>query len=229
MSVFLRVIVALFISIFSLSGFAESVWYGARLCRMDAEFTCLRVHSGDTWQELFPNDRERDIVMRVNRIGIRLEPGMLLAVPRNLSSADVMDFSPFPHQISSRGEKVIEVSTSQMAWGAYDSNGTLVKWGPASSARGYCPDQHRACHTVLGSFAIYQKEGAGCFSTKFPVGRGGAPMPYCMFFHGGFALHGSYEVPGYNASHGCVRLFVDDAKWLNQEFTDIGTPVIVHH
>jgi len=33
-----------------------------------------------------------------------------------------------------------------------------------------------------------------------------------MFFHGGFALHGSPSVPGYNASHGCVRLFDDDAE-----------------
>jgi lipoprotein-anchoring transpeptidase ErfK/SrfK len=40
-----------------------------------------------------------------------------------------------------------------------------------------------------------------------------------MFFHRGYALHGSYDVPGYNASHGCVRMFVKDAKWLNQEFT----------
>jgi lipoprotein-anchoring transpeptidase ErfK/SrfK len=116
-----------------------------------------------------------------------------------------------------------------MAWGAYEANGSLVRWGPASSARGYCPDIGRGCHTVTGRFAIYQKEGRGCYSTKFPVGRGGAPMPYCMFFHGGFALHGSYEVPGYNASHGCIRLFVDDAEWLNEEFTDIGTPVIVQH
>ena len=67
--------------------------------------------------------------------------------------------------------------------------------------------------------AIYNKGGAGCASSKFPVGRGGAPMPYCMFFHGGYALHGSYEVPGYHASHGCIRLFVDDAAWLNEEFS----------
>ena len=52
-------------------------------------------------------------------------------------------------------------------------------------------------------------------------------MPYCMFFKGGFAMHGSSGVPGYNASHGCVRLFVDDAQWLNQDFADIGTQVII--
>jgi lipoprotein-anchoring transpeptidase ErfK/SrfK len=49
-----------------------------------------------------------------------------------------------------------------------------------------------------------------------------------MYFHNGFALHGSYEVPGYNASHGCVRIFVNDAKWLNQDFVgDDQIPVVI--
>jgi lipoprotein-anchoring transpeptidase ErfK/SrfK len=35
-----------------------------------------------------------------------------------------------------------------------------------------------------------------------------APMPYAIFFYGGFAIHGSYEIArlGAPASHGCVRL-----------------------
>jgi lipoprotein-anchoring transpeptidase ErfK/SrfK len=35
-----------------------------------------------------------------------------------------------------------------------------------------------------------------------------APMPHAIFFHGGFAIHGSYEISrlGGPASHGCVRL-----------------------
>ena len=35
-----------------------------------------------------------------------------------------------------------------------------------------------------------------------------APMPYAIFFRGGFAIHGTYEVGslGHPASHGCVRL-----------------------
>ena len=33
-------------------------------------------------------------------------------------------------------------------------------------------------------------------------------MPHSIFFHGGYAIHGSYEVSrlGTPASHGCVRL-----------------------
>lgn len=107
-------------------------------------------------------------------------------------------------------------------WSAYDDSGELVRSGPVSGGKNYCPDIHRGCRTVTGTFTIYSKQGAGCRSTRFPVGRGGAPMPYCMFFHGGYALHGSYEVPGYNASHGCVRMHPEDAMWLNEDFVEVG-------
>ncbi|MBB4569699.1 L,D-transpeptidase [Rhizobium leucaenae] len=35
-----------------------------------------------------------------------------------------------------------------------------------------------------------------------------APMPYAVFFNGGYAVHGTYELRhlGQPASHGCVRL-----------------------
>src|ERR1700761_7011923 len=35
-----------------------------------------------------------------------------------------------------------------------------------------------------------------------------APMPHSIFFHGGYAIHGTYEISGLGraVSHGCVRL-----------------------
>jgi len=35
-----------------------------------------------------------------------------------------------------------------------------------------------------------------------------SPMPHSIFFHGGYAIHGTYEIArlGGPASHGCVRL-----------------------
>jgi hypothetical protein len=43
-----------------------------------------------------------------------------------------------------------------------------------------------------------------------------SPMPHSIFFHGGFAIHGSYEISrlGGPASHGCVRLHPADAATL---------------
>jgi hypothetical protein len=43
-----------------------------------------------------------------------------------------------------------------------------------------------------------------------------SPMPHSIFFHGGFAIHGSYEIShlGGPASHGCIRLHPDNAATL---------------
>ena len=43
-----------------------------------------------------------------------------------------------------------------------------------------------------------------------------SPMPYSIFFHGGYAIHGSYEINrlGGPASHGCIRLHPANAAAL---------------
>ncbi|MGH6866796.1 MAG: L,D-transpeptidase [Methyloceanibacter sp.] len=44
----------------------------------------------------------------------------------------------------------------------------------------------------------------------------GSPMPYSIFFHRGYAIHGSYETKylGTPASHGCIRLHPSHAAQL---------------
>ena len=43
-----------------------------------------------------------------------------------------------------------------------------------------------------------------------------APMPHAIFFYGGFAIHGSYDIArlGGPASHGCIRLHPSAAAML---------------
>jgi len=50
------------------------------------------------------------------------------------------------------------------------------------------------------------------FSSKYD----NSPMPYSIFFNGGYAIHGSYEIKrlGSPASHGCIRLHPDNAAVL---------------
>ena len=50
------------------------------------------------------------------------------------------------------------------------------------------------------------------FSTVYD----GSPMPHSIFFNGGYAIHGSYEISrlGSTASHGCIRLHPDNAAVL---------------
>ena len=106
-------------------------------------------------------------------------------------------------------------------------NGKVVRTGYGSGGRGYCKDIRRSCRTPTGTYRVMSKRGADCRSTRYPVGRGGAPMPYCMFFSKYYAIHGSPDVPNYNASHGCIRVKTYDARWLNQNFINVGTTVVV--
>ncbi|MFC3907465.1 L,D-transpeptidase [Legionella dresdenensis] len=114
-----------------------------------------------------------------------------------------------------------------LTWSAVNSNGKVIRSGKASGGSKYCRDIGRACKTPSGTYSIIHKRGADCRSSRYPVGRGGAKMPYCMFFSKYYAIHGSYEVPNYNASHGCIRVKPHDALWLHQNFIKIGTKVIV--
>ncbi len=198
--------------------------FGQTLCKTP-NYHCVTVNQGQTWTSLFPDEDTRMKIKKVNRMNTPLHKGMVIAVPDNLS-ASVMDLSPFPSKIDTKGSNMVQVSLSKLAWAAYDGSGQLVNWGPVSGGKGYCPDVHRGCHTPTGSYHVIDKQGAGCISHVFPVAtHGGAPMPYCMHFHGGYALHGSPTVPGFNASHGCVRMFTEDAMWLNHNFLEIGSLV----
>lgn len=106
-------------------------------------------------------------------------------------------------------------------------NGAVVRTGHGSAGRSYCPDIKRSCRTPSGIYHVLSKGNANCKSSRYPVGKGGAPMPYCMFFSKYYAIHGSSSVPNYNASHGCIRVKPQDARWLNQDFINIGTTVEV--
>ncbi len=137
-------------------------------------------------------------------------------------------FTQFPKTRPPAGVNVIIVNPNIPAWAAYDAEGNLVKTGRASAGMDYCPDLRRSCRTVTGTFYVYSKGGAKCKSSVFPLAtHGGAPMPYCMHFYKGYALHGSYEVEDYDASHGCVRMIPSSAQWLSENFVKIGTMVII--
>lgn len=131
-----------------------------------------------------------------------------------------------PTTIADTGDKVIVINPRSHTWGAY-SGGRLLRSGLASAGSGWCADLGRSCRTKTGVFRIYSLGSSDCYSKRFPLGRGGAPMPYCMYFNGGQGLHGSDAVGPGNYSHGCVRVEVEDARWIRFNFARIGTKVIV--
>lgn len=204
------------------------------LCN-DEKYFCIKTIKGETWESLFVDQQTRELVMRLNRMNIQLRPGMVIAVPSEVATTTIMEHAPFAKQIEPTHKKLVVFDPNLHAWGAYDVGGKLVRWGPAAGGKSWCPDVNSSCYTVVGKYTVYRKGGAECKSNKFPLPNGGAPMQYCMFFKGGYALHASNDVPGYNASHGCVRMYLEDARWLNQEFIELpdknnpnsGTDVLV--
>ncbi len=135
--------------------------------------------------------------------------------------------SGLPKQISALGRRVFVFSPRLRKWAAYDSLGYRVAYGRANGGSGYCRDLGRPCLTPQGSFKVFRKGTIGCKSSKFPLPFGGAAMPYCMFFQGGNAIHGSPYVSNRNTSHGCIRVTTVAAKWLHRYFIQHGTRVLV--
>lgn len=234
--------------------------YGESLCERD-DYYCIRIRTSTrekrrvfilenlrtqetkefeklpTWQTLWPDANEREIVQRVNRLNIPIISGFVIAVPNTMQDKTPMDFSPFPIVTDPPRKKLLLWNPELLAWAAYNAEGNLVAWGPGVGGMSFCPDLKRSCRTIAGTFRILEKYGPNYRSGKYPIGEckgsepgrpGCAPMPYFMkFHHGGLGFHGSLDVPGRHASHGCIRLFPADAEWLSKNFVEIGTEVTI--
>lgn len=76
-------------------------------------------------------------------------------------------------------------------------------WPVSTARRGYV--------TPIGTYRP-QRLHRKYFSRKYY----NSPMPYSVFFRGGYAIHGSYAVSqlGAPASHGCIRLHPSNAATL---------------
>ncbi|MFA5133490.1 MAG: L,D-transpeptidase [Patescibacteria group bacterium] len=124
-------------------------------------------------------------------------------------------------------EKVVIWNPELLAWAAYDEKGKLVNWGPGLGGADSCEGKVGSCRTPSGIFEALQQKGVGHRSDLYPTGCKGAEcswMPYAVKVReDGLSMHGSKWFIGRHASHGCVRLFTADAKWLNKKFFDYKT------
>ncbi len=208
--------------------FVPDAEYFMYLCK-SPEFSCRKVRRGDTWADLFPNAKMRDLIQRLNRTNVPLRYRQMLIEPRDMAHFNYQRWSPLPQHKDTEGKRLLYIDLDVFAFAAYDENGNLIKWGPASGGKPWCEDTKAGCASAIGKFHVYRMRGESCRSGTYPIeDNGGAPMPYCMYYHKGFAIHTSTLSGFINRSRGCIRLFDADAKWLNQSFVKIGTEVIVH-
>ena len=80
--------------------------------------------------------------------------------------------------------------------------------------------------TVQGRFKVYVKYRS---TTMSGPGYNWPGVPYTMYFHKGYGLHGAYwhNNFGHPMSHGCVNLRTADAQWLFN-WAPVGTVVNIH-
>jgi lipoprotein-anchoring transpeptidase ErfK/SrfK len=145
-----------------------------------------------------------------------------------------VDESHLAHTPASPDEKWIEVDVTRQLVVAWEGN-TPVMAFLSSTGLPNTP-------TVLGNFNIYWK-----LESTLMTGPGYylPDVPYTMYFHGGYALHGAYwhDSFGEPMSHGCVNLENENARSLfewadpvvpegqtqvTSSYDNPGTLVVVH-
>lgn len=128
-----------------------------------------------------------------------------LIIPEKLSS-DFLIYSPFPKKIDALSDvkKMVFFSYAYHAFAAYE-NGNLKKWGPSSLGKENSPTNKGL------TFTNWKSEMAT--STVDPSWKLG--WNFNIYNHDGIGWH-QYDLPGYHASHSCLRLLNEDAKWLYQ-------------
>jgi hypothetical protein len=82
-------------------------------------------------------------------------------------------------------------------------------------------------HVSTGKPSTPTRDGSFSVTSKL-AGYSDHLLYYPSFFDGQRAIHGWPDVPGYAASHGCVRVPYWHAKWIFG-LTPVGTPVVVYH
>jgi L,D-transpeptidase-like protein len=163
-------------------------------------------------------------VLRLNRLDAgHVRTGTSLVVPEG----DVVP--PLPAEVEALAPvaKLVVIALRVQAFGAYEA-GRLVRWGPVSTGK-------RATPTPVGLLHANWK-ARETVSTENPEWI--LPWYVNLDNRRGVSLH-EFALPGRPASHACIRLPGDDARWLyawveqwvlapdERSMLAYGTPVVV--
>jgi hypothetical protein len=104
---------------------------------------------------------------------------------------------------AAKAEVVVNISKSQQRLSVVVDGAEAYRWPVSTGRRGHA--------TPSGTFHPIRLE-RHWYSHEYSM----TPMPWAMFFHRGYAVHGTMEAYnlGHAASHGCVRLRPDNAATL---------------
>jgi hypothetical protein len=143
------------------------------------------------------NRRDREHLVRVDPP----VPGIVVPVAWD---AGELGYSPLPQEWAAAAShpKYLVVHQPMQVFGAYEF-GTLVRWGPVSSGRKETP-------TPSGSFNLTWRSRKRTSTDN----EAWILEWYFNFVNSrGISFH-QFDLPGYAASHACVRMLQRDAQWL---------------
>lgn len=149
-------------------------------------------------------------------------PGTLaMEIIEDTPTSLVPTYSAPKEQIASsgNGERWIDVDLTNQRVYAYEGD-VIVNSFIVSTGTWLTP-------TVTGKYKIYVKIRSG---NMHGPGYFLPDVPYIMYFHKGYGLHGTYWHNNFGTpmSHGCVNLRTDEAGWLFN-WASVGTVVNVHY
>lgn len=150
------------------------------------------------------SEAQYKVIYAINRIEARrVRIGKNIVIPDTLFD-DIYNYSPFPKKLDliSSIPKTVLISQRVQGFALYE-NGNLVKWGPVSSGKQSTPTPNGLHY---GNYKAKRK-----ISTVDDAWI----LPYYFNFMNfeGVGVH-QYALPGYPASHACVRLYMDDAQYI---------------
>lgn len=197
----------------------------------DYTFTNWVLKDNDSVKQVFRKNfssTELQTIVALNRVDKNTFHTVDTLVIPDQFDDDFLAYSPFPYTISEAKDvnKLVLFSYAIQAYGLYE-NGELVKWGPSSMGSEQHPTPEGLYFTNWkGEEVVSTFDDEWILRWNFNVQN-----------EEGIGWH-KYQLPGYPASHSCLRLLEEDAKWMydwaeewvladEQTVRAKGTPVIV--
>jgi hypothetical protein len=170
---------------------------------------------------------ERNIILRLNRVDAASYKRLDTMVIPDKIDTDWMAYCIFPPELPVLKDvrKMVFFAYYPQAFAAYE-NGKLIRWGPTNMGK-------KASPTPTGLFSCNWKalETVSTVNDEWVL-----KWNFNVWNKGGIGWH-QYQLPGYPASHSCMRLLEEDAKymytWADQWIVkdDLlaaqGTPVLI--
>ncbi len=174
-----------------------------------------------------------DLLEKLNRRDrehiVRVEPKIPGIVVPDSFGQDELAHSPLPRSWPAAASlsKIMVVHQPSQTFGAYE-NGALVRWGPVSSGRAETPTPSGAYYLTWRSRKRTSTDNDAWILEWY----------FNFINERGISFH-QFDLPGYAASHACVRLLRRDAEWLygwgeqwqleegGRKVRRTGTPVLI--